>query len=365
MFVPVKIVSRKRSRNLVVVQVENLDDLWSLYNLIATGDRVEGKTSRRIVVTDREDEKGERRMVFLAIEVEQVEFHEFSNRLRVKGKILEGPEDLVTLHTYHTFNVEEGTTVGIIKETWTPYAYKLLEDAERRKTIQKVLVVAIDAGDAVFAEIGDYYQKTSLTLSETIPGKRFGNVKDSTNARNAFFAEVLKNIERAIAATHYTKVVIAGPGFTREHFMEHCLTKNPSLKPLLATEATSSATPSGIRELVKKQSLQALLKDSRIVEESKLVEEFFTRLGKDTKDIAYGYEEIKKAADIGAVEDLLVSDEMMRRVHAEKNPEMLSLLKDIEASKGRINILSTLHDAGEQLRGIGGLAALLRFRLGY
>ncbi len=360
-----KIISKKSRKETVGIQVENLDDLWILYNLVQPGDRIDGKTSRRIINTDHEDDKGERRMIHLKIVVEEIEFHEFANRLRAKGKIIEGPDDLIQLHTYHTFNIEEGTVFFLNKDEWTPQEWRLLEDAERRKVVQKLLVIAIDAGDATFGEIGDYYQKTSIKVSEHIPGKRYGDVKDDAEARNNFYAEVYKMLESMMSQAKFTKVIITGPGFTREHFMEYCLKKNPGLRPLLMTESSSTATQSGIRELLAKQTVQVLLKDSRIIEETKLVDELLLRVAKDTADYAYGTEEVKKAADMGAVQDLLVTDEVMRKVNAERNAPMLALLKQVEGSRGKVTVISTLHEAGKKIRGLGGLAALLRFKLSY
>nr|MDO8115802.1 mRNA surveillance protein pelota [Candidatus Sigynarchaeota archaeon] len=359
-----KVIAKKLNKNQVVLAIETLDDLWILYNIIAAGDQIEGKTSRRIVVTDREDDTGERRMVYLKIVVEQVEFHEFANRLRAKGKIIEGPED-VTLNTYHTFNIEENTVIGITKDDWTPTVLRMIDEAARHRIGQKVLVVAIDSGEATFAEIGDYYQKTSMSLTENIPGKRYGDVKDSVNARNMFFADVLKMIETMATGGKYSKIVITGPGFTREHFMEHCLNKNPSLKPVLITEASSSASSSGIRELLKKQTIQGFLKDARIIQESAKVEEFFARLGKESGLAAYGIKEIQKAAEMGAIEDLLVTDDIIRKINVEKDLSIIALLKSVETTRGRVMIVSTLHDAGKQIQGMGGLAALLRFKTEY
>ncbi|MHA1684541.1 MAG: hypothetical protein ACTSUE_26620, partial [Promethearchaeota archaeon] len=241
-----KIIARKLHKQLVVIQIENLDDLWVLYNLVAAGDIVEGKTSRRVVLSDRPEDKGERKMVYLKIKVEEIEFHEFSNRLRAKGKIIEGPEDLVRLHSYHTFNIQEYTKIGIVKPRWTVLHLKLLDDAAKKKLVQKLLVIALDVGEATFGVIGDYYQKTSIKMAEHIPGKRYGDVKDNTNARNNFFADIMKQMLRMMNDSEYTKIIIAGPGFVREQYMNYCFKKDSSLKSKLLTEATSSATKSGI-----------------------------------------------------------------------------------------------------------------------
>jgi protein pelota len=360
-----KIIARKLSKGLIVLQTETLDDLWVLYNLISEGDYIDGKTSRRVVHKDSDDSKGERKLIYLKILIENIDFHEFSNRLRLKGKIIEGPEDLVSLNTYHTFNIEENTKFGIYKEKWTQYHFKILDDAAEHKVVQKLLVVVIDIGEATFGEIGDYYTKTSISLSEHIPGKRYGDVKDNRNAKNAFFSDVFKNIQESLKNVEYTKIVIAGPGFIREEFLNYCAKQDPSLKSKLITEAVSNATKSGIYELIKKETIQNLLKDSRIMEESIMVEEFLARLGKESGTVAYGLEEIKKAANMGAIEELLITDEVMRTINSEKNVEMLKLLKLIENSRGNIKIISTLHEAGKRVKGFAGMVALLRFKLAY
>src|SRR6056297_959598 len=87
---------------------EHLDDLWHLSHVIEPGDRVAGDTTRRIQRNDEQlrDTGGEREHLWLALDVEDVEFAKFANRLRVGGTINEcSREDQLGLH--HTINVEE------------------------------------------------------------------------------------------------------------------------------------------------------------------------------------------------------------------------------------------------------------------
>ncbi|MHA1372174.1 MAG: mRNA surveillance protein pelota, partial [Promethearchaeota archaeon] len=300
-----KILTKKEKKGLIVIQMESLNDLWILYNIISEGDLLDGKTSRRVVHKDCGDQQGERKQIYLKIRVEQVEFHEFSNRLRVKGKIVEGPEDLIKINTYHTFNIDDKSKIGIIKDEWTPLHLKLLRDAEKYKTEQKILVILLDSEEATFGEIGDYYQKLSLSISSNIPGKRFGNVKESNNAKNAYFSTLLKNMEHMLKMSKYNHIIIGGPGFMKDRFKEYVIKKHPELGSKILVESTSSATVSGIHEIIKKKTIQNFIKDAKILQDTRLVEEFLARLGKNSGDIAYGIEDIKKAAEIGAIEQLL------------------------------------------------------------
>src|SRR6266571_2615038 len=81
--------------------VENADDLWHLHNLVREGDLVRASTYRREdVKADKvRPERGEKVRVTLTIRVEGVEFQAFSDRLRITGVIVEGPQDLGRHHT--------------------------------------------------------------------------------------------------------------------------------------------------------------------------------------------------------------------------------------------------------------------------
>ncbi len=44
-------------------------------------------------------------------------------------------------------------------------------------------------------------------------------------------------------------------------------------------------------------------------------------------------------------------------------PELDSLMQSVEKRKGKVHIVSSEHDAGKQLKSLGGVAALLRFKI--
>ena len=59
------------------ISVEHLDDIWCLSHIIDPGDRVEGRTFRKLKLGESTDrgQKVVKKPVFLSIEVERVEFH--------------------------------------------------------------------------------------------------------------------------------------------------------------------------------------------------------------------------------------------------------------------------------------------------
>ena len=134
-----KILEIDKKKEVITVKTENLNDLWTLYNIIAKNDKISARTYRRVVL--KEGSKGERKPMSLKLKVESVAFHEFSNRLRVKGTILEGPEDFVTYGTYHTFNIEPNQKLTINKQKWLKSEIKRLKESSRFETDFIMLII--------------------------------------------------------------------------------------------------------------------------------------------------------------------------------------------------------------------------------
>jgi len=102
------------------------------------------------------------------------------------------------------------------------------------------------------------------------------------------------------------------------------------------------------------------LSDILRLHELKLVDEIFERLVKGRTDVAIGIEEVSKALEKGAVDKLLITDEYFK----ESGIEVKNLINILIRSGGTLTLIPTYTNAGEKLRGIGGIAALLRYELG-
>jgi protein pelota len=63
------------------------------------------------------------------------------------------------------------------------------------------------------------------------------------------------------------------------------------------------------------------------------------------------------------VEKLLVADTMLREASDQERLIIENIMRNVEAKGGQVAVISTEHEAGVKLRGLGGVAALLRFGL--
>ena len=246
-------------------------------------------------------------------------------------------------------NLELGSEITIQKD-WKSFELKMLEDAQRARP--KVIIIAIDKGQADIGLLKDYGIEYS-SLKANIPGKD-SEEKEVHDAEMRFFHELAKSLERY----KFQKCILCGAGFWKDNFMELLKEKYKDLAKDTLVENTGSHGQNAISELLKRGVIEKLVQESKVAEESALVNRFLEELGKDGL-CAYGESNIRKAEEYKAIKTLLLTDKLLR----EKRNTMTSLLKSVERHKAGICIVSTAHEAGKQLDALGGIAAILRFRI--
>lgn len=347
----------------ITVKIENLNDLWSLYNVIAKDDNVSAVTQRRVVL--KEGTQGERKKMRLKLNVEDVSFHEFSNRLRIKGTILEGPDDLVSYGTYHTFNIEPHQTLTIIKEKWLKSELKRLKEASKFEINFIMLIIAMEPGLATVELISNYSHSHVATVKASIPGKRYEQ-SHRNKALVDFFSDVQKVIEENLKIRDVNTIIVCGPGNTRDEFVRYLKEKeNLNLNYINKVKSYhgSSGTESAVLELLKSKQLAELKKNVKIIEETELIEEILSQLSVDADLVAIGFEEISKAAEKGAIKRLLIADTLIRGASKENKLKIEDVISNVENSAGEIRILSSEHPTGQQVINLGSIIGILRYKL--
>ncbi len=332
----------------VSLVTESLDDLWHLKYIIENGDIVYSVTKRKAdVSTDKiRPEKSEKKTVRLGVNVEKVEFHKFANRLRVHGVIESGMD----IGSYHTLNIEQDTQLSIVKN-WKSDQLERIKEAEKASKRPKVIIVCLEEGDADIGLVRHYGIETYSHITQS-SGKGEGTL------REVFFDEILGQI--LTLHTGSESVVIAGPGFTKEDFVNHLNKKEPSLSELILVEDTSSIGMSGFQEVLKRGAVDRIMEESRIARESKLMDELLKEISTNGK-AEYGYEQVLQAHNYGSIETLLIADEMLRTKREKEDID--EFLISVENNQGRIVVFSTDFEPGQKLMSLGGIAALLRFKV--
>ena len=347
-----RVLKKDLRGGIIKLLVENGDDLWHLRHLIQPGDLVHAVTWRREESSgDRvRAEKSERRRMYLGVEVEEVEYADFSDRLRVLGVIRDGPDD-VPRGTHHTLNVEEGTDVKVRKERWMGFELDRIDEAVRATRRPHVLIICIDDESAVFAAVR---QSGVEHLSEVPgPGTQKGVDRPPKGLKEDWFGELMEEMERVGGAR--LPVVLVGPGFTRTELLAFVRDRRPDLASQVFTEGTGQSGMVGVQEAIRRGLVARVVEGARVDMETGVVERLLAGIGRGDDSVTYGTEQVLAAVRAGAAETVLVTDDVVR-----EGP-MVSLLREAETLGARVVVVSTSHEAGERLSRMGGVAALHRY----
>ena len=349
-----KIIFSDFKKGEAKVKITGLDDLWYLSQIIDKNDVIRGETYRKIKVGSGEKQNTVRKSVFLSITVENVEFQKQSDILRVSGTINEGPED-VPRGTYHTFNVENNSVILIIKEKWLDFQIEKLKEASSEKQ-PEILLVVFDRDEAHFAYAKTYGYEYLSEIKSDLPKK-----EEETKKEGTYYDDILNQIKNYIIRYNIERVVVASPAFWKEYLMDKI--KDPELKKKIITATCSSADKTAFNEVLKRPEVETALKESKSIEEINLVEDLLKEIMKNGLS-RYGIDEVEKSVDIGAVKILLITDSYIRKMREENKFERVdSILKKVDSMKGKITIVSSDHEGGKKLNGLGGIAVILRYKI--
>ena len=79
--------------------------------------------------------------------------------------------------------------------------------------------------------------------------------------------------------------------------------------------------------------------------------------------VTYGISLISDAASQGAVESLIIDASMIREGGDDSKGRWERICQEVKSSRGEVIQCSVDHDSGQQLLGLGGAIALLRWKL--
>jgi protein pelota len=342
-------------RERIAAVPESLDDLWHLTYILEPGDSVSGDTTRRIQRDDdmTRDTGGQREPMWIGLEVTDVEFAKFANRLRVGGEISEcSREDQLGFH--HTFNVEEHDEITIEK-VWQVDQLERLQEAVETAEQPDVAIATVEEGEAHVHTVAQYGVEERASITGTTGKGEYARGRDELFEE---LAAILKRLD--VEAT-----ILAGPGFTKQDALDHIEDHAPEAAEMIQMVDTASVGDRGVHEVLKRGAVDRIQTETRISKEAEYIDELMAQIAEGAK-AAYGIEEVAEAAEYGAVETLLLLDERLREERAgegEWELDVNDVIETVERQGGDVAVFSHEFDPGQQLANLGGIAALLRYRL--
>ncbi|MEM3247461.1 MAG: mRNA surveillance protein pelota [Candidatus Micrarchaeaceae archaeon] len=325
------------------LRADSFDDLYLLQRIITAGDVVEAKTHRRF--KSYEGDVGTQKDVTARISVEKVELDKGALSLRFTGKIISGrPEKYVRIGSYHTITISPNDEFEIQKAQWKGYILERIREAALETKKQRLGVIAMDDEKATVAYLRGYGIDVIAEIYSHL-SKRM-NEKEFAKQRANYFNEIIN----AINGMQTNHVVVAGPGFTKDDLKAYIEANNVKIEKNVLYAYASSAERSGVREALQDERIAKLFESEHVKHEFELLNTFLDglRLNAAFK----GRAEVKKALDSYDAAIVIVNDDLLN------DAEVQGVLDEADAHRVKIEIFNSEDDAGMQLRGFGGIAAI-------
>ena len=328
------------------VTAHSVEDLWYLTRVISSGDVVKAHSERRFKVGEKDS--GEKKHVKLELRVEQVEFAESANKLRLTGVILHGePVEFVSLGSHHTIDVEPREKF-FLQKNFSALDKALLKEAIEAGKSLKALIVVMDERKATVAGLNAMGLKFLFDIHNSATKR---DLKAFAESEVKFLDEVMAAIEEG------EKVIVAGPGFAVEDFRKFVSKKKPSLLKKCFFDHASNAEKTGVYELLKRGVVEKAFGEMRLAKEFSLLEEFKMHVSKEDGLACYGLKDVENSLEYGAVASIMVTDELVRT-----NAQVNKLFESAKKKGTELVVFNAGDEAGRELKGFG-IAALLRFKI--
>jgi protein pelota len=355
---------------------EEPEDMWHAYNLIATNDLLRASTIRRVVSESATGSTSSNRVhITLLIRVTSIDFDPQAGQLHVSGRVVE-ENKWVKVGAFHTLDLELQRNFTLEKsEGWDSVALDVVREAIKEDKEGTVPAVVMQEGLANICLITEHQTILKQRVETGIPRKRSGRSADHDKGIVRFYEVVLETLKRHVDITLPRPLLLASPGFTAAGFQKYIIDEatRKGEKAVLANKSnfvvvhSSSGHLHSLNEVLKSTEVLTKLKDTKYAKETRYMDDFMTMLRKDDGRAWYGPTEVEKAVEKGAVGRgggvLLISNALFRSQEIGIRKRWVTLVDKVKEEGGDARVLSSDHESGKRLEGLGGIAAILTFPL--
>ncbi|KAJ6598938.1 eRF1 domain 1-domain-containing protein [Mycena vulgaris] len=389
----------KHGTGHVTLRPEDSEDFWHLYNLIQEGDSVRAPAIRRVQkISSTGSVDSQRLRLNLTLKVVRVDFASSAAAsttaedtadpstsstgqpptaaLHITGPVIVENQH-VRMGAFHTLDIEGQRDIRIEKfEGWDSIAIARVEEAIVPGKGAEVAALVCGEGTAAFCLLSQHMTLVAHRLSMPIPRKS-GSSSGATQHEKGlsrFYATLYDSFVRHVpyANVGLKAIVIASPGWVRDAVYDYMVSEasrrgdkvlQKALRDKVVKVHISSPHVHSLVEVLKSPEIVSQLKETKFAREGIVLDKFFKMLGTDEMRAWYGPDHVVLAADRGAIGTLLISDELFRASNPVIRKKYVALVEAVQQKGGEVVIFSSMHESGQQLNQLTGLAAILTFPL--
>ncbi|CAH02968.1 uncharacterized protein KLLA0_A08646g [Kluyveromyces lactis] len=365
--------SHSGERAILTLQPQDKEDLFTLYNIINTDDEIIFKKK----VTSKTEEGGKKKatqLEKLRIKVVSSEFEPQHEFLRYKGVTTEDDysnanQDL-PVGKFFSFTIDFSYPFTLIKDDYNSYVDNLVKQACNIEGRSDMAAVVLQEGISHICLINSFSTVLKHKIEYSIPKKKRGtDIMKFDDKVEKFYRATYASMVRHFDFDTLKCIIICSPGFYAKTLYDKVMqyAQEDQNKKILANTGKflvahcSTGYLQGIDEVLKDPAYKHKLEDAKNSKEALVMDDFLDHLNKDDFKAWYGEHEITKAAELAAIDTLLISDSWMRSDDVNVRKKSLNLINEVEQTGGKAYIFSSLHNIGEELDRLTGLACILKY----
>lgn len=320
----------------------------------------------------------------LTIAVTSTDFDVGSGQLHVSGRVASENEH-VKMGQHHTLDLELNRKFTLEKaDGWDSVAVDMLKEACDNERRAELWAVVLGEGTANICMITEHQTILRQKVEVSVPRKRKGGLDGHSKGMDKFFSITLSTLLRQVDLPNMTSaqqdktlpLLLASPGFVAEAFKSYIKAEatRTTNKPLLAiipsiiVAHSSSSHLHSLNEILSSPAITTKLSDTKYARETALMDRFLALMRHDDGRAWYGPREVERAVDKGAVGRgggvLMINNALFRSQNVAERKRWVALVDRVrEAEGGEVRVLSSLHESGKRLEGLGNVAAILTYPL--
>jgi protein pelota len=337
------IEQRNKAGSMELV-TEHQDDVYTLSSIIRPGDIATSSTTRKIQLDSRTQQKIS---LSMRIKIETVTVDLETSVIYLKGRTTELHEH-IKLGSYHTLDIPLGQKFKLHKEEWP--ASSIREIVECAKSQPEMVFTIFYEKECVVSVVSQ--NRINVVMKQEIRSRRFG--------------DIIKTLEKdlgeiqlyVIASMHdirneFYKAASASQVLKRKLGM-FCVVKVPP-------ECKGCSNAKVINTILTDRELSRAFKGIQYVDDLRELDGFFVLFAKGSDLVRVGRREVDEAMDYGAVEKLMITDELYRPHNVEARREIEEFCREARKMGCKICVIPVAHFLGGRLKELGGLCATLKF----
>jgi peptide chain release factor subunit 1 len=255
------------------------------------------------------------------------------------------------------WNIEPPESLRI-KKYWCDQKFEIepLQDMVAERELYGLIV--LDNREATIGLLRGKKIEVLRQIDSIVPSKqkhggqsaqRFERVREGLV--NDWYKIIAENVRNYLSKFILKGIILGGPGPAKNDFYDGKYLLTSIQNQILGTKNIGYTDEQGLEELVERS--QDILAEAAIAKEKALLQKFFEELGKDSGIVTYGKKNVEKALEMGAVEIILINEGVEEKEITDK----------AEKYNTTIEIISKDTREGEQLYQLGGIAAILRWKI--